>query len=372
MNKRLDTQLPKNLYFKVRQTQFEETFEGAVTQSIGMNTFIPCNILLIDDKAEEGWQKCLEILFKEKILDTSSKRQFKIQSIKTYEEALAIESFLEYDLIFLDLRLKVEEDKGEDKQIEELSGVKLLEIIKKENNGIQVIILTGSNKAWNMKYLLDNGANGYYIKESPEYNFSPKASKENYDQLKRDIIGCLNKKYLKDLYSRVFLINQKIEKLPNKDEYSNEFLESIENHIKNSLNMHGNAKTKNEYAFAFVMLHFVVEEFGKEFMSEDKLILEKSNTPARVYKWDETQRAYNNKENDNNQKLFNWQIIASIYFQEWNQADQNFMKNTYFLIKERNAFLHPESEKDYVAKKIYEPNGYKELFDTVEKMISFL
>jgi DNA-binding NarL/FixJ family response regulator len=32
-------------------------------------------------------------------------------------------------------------------------------------------MFTASNKAWNMKALLDAGADGYYIKESPENIF---------------------------------------------------------------------------------------------------------------------------------------------------------------------------------------------------------
>lgn len=53
----------------------------------------------------------------------------------------------------------------------EFSGMKILKAIKAANQGIQVIMFTASNKAWNMKALLDAGADGYYIKESPEFAF---------------------------------------------------------------------------------------------------------------------------------------------------------------------------------------------------------
>ncbi|NJN25521.1 MAG: response regulator [Cyclobacteriaceae bacterium] len=75
--------------------------------------------------------------------------------------------------------------------------MKLLHKIKGINKGIQVIILTASNKAWNMKALLDAGADGYFIKESPEIPVSDDASKTNYDNLVKAIKEALDKNYLK-------------------------------------------------------------------------------------------------------------------------------------------------------------------------------
>lgn len=49
----------------------------------------------------------------------------------------------------------------------EYSGAKILDEIKSDNFGTQVIMYTASNKSWNMRELIGKGADGFYIKESP-------------------------------------------------------------------------------------------------------------------------------------------------------------------------------------------------------------
>jgi CheY-like chemotaxis protein len=378
MNKKLDTELPKNLYFKVRETQFGKTLELQDNKQYPSNKISPkCQVLLIDDKAEEGWRECVHILFAEQILHSYDVSSFTLDIIKTYEKALEIKSFLKYDLIFLDLRLQIDEDRRATKVIKELSGVKLLDMIKKENNGIQVIILTGSNKAWNMKYLLDNGANGYYIKESPEYNFSLEASKENYEQLKQDVVDCLNRNYLKEFYSKAKTINKKLDELLSDNQYTTGFLKSVQSHIEISLDMHEKAKTEKEHAFSFIMLYFVVEEFAKEFISvsrdheknETETRLKYSDVDADRYKWNESTKYV---KAENTKKEFTiLQKIISICLQKWQYENHVFMRNIDLLIKGRHAFIHSSSKRN-VIKKIHKAEFYKELFGTVEKLVSFL
>ena len=67
------------------------------------------------------------------------------------------------------------------------SGAKLLKSIKEKNKGTQVIIMTASNKAWNMKHLLKLGADGYYVKESPGVAFSSDFSHSNYQNFKTEV-----------------------------------------------------------------------------------------------------------------------------------------------------------------------------------------
>ena len=52
------------------------------------------------------------------------------------------------DIVLLDLRLH-DSDFGEDVESEKLTGIQILEKIKEINRGIQIIITTASNKAWN-------------------------------------------------------------------------------------------------------------------------------------------------------------------------------------------------------------------------------
>lgn len=92
---------------------------------------------------------------------------------------------------------------------EEFSGMKILKAIKEQNKGNQVIMFTASNKAWNMKALLDAGADGYYIKESPEYVFPASYSDSNARELYDSIVSCFCNGYLRNVYSKIKKIKKR-------------------------------------------------------------------------------------------------------------------------------------------------------------------
>lgn len=185
--------LPTDLYFKYQFSKTDLNVQPHGYTKIGLQSK-GCDAMLIDDNANEGWKEVLEHILKSNINLHSSK----LDILTTYEEAYAYQDYESKDIIFLDLRLKPEEDRAsESLPLDELSGLKLLHKIKGINKGIQVIILTASNKAWNMKALLDAGADGYFIKESPEIPVSDDASKTNYDNLVKAIKEALDKNYLK-------------------------------------------------------------------------------------------------------------------------------------------------------------------------------
>lgn len=146
-------------------------------------------ILLIDDEADKGWDDVLR-----KMLPNSEFKTIQEQ-VPDYEHLSndakkEIESG-KYDLIFLDLRMNgvAEEDTL---RPDDFSGMKILKAIKEQNKGNQVIMFTASNKAWNMKALLDEGVDGYYIKESPEFAFPHSYSLSNAENLCNDINNCLS------------------------------------------------------------------------------------------------------------------------------------------------------------------------------------
>lgn len=153
--------------------------------------------LLIDDEAAKGWSEVLKNLMPNAQQDVSAK------TIHTFDDLdAAIQENIKngkYDLIFLDLRLAgTEEDK--ENLAESFSGMKVLRSIKEINPGIQVIMLTATNKSWNLKALLDAGANGYYMKEAPEYRFSQDYSYHNAESFVNTIDRCLDDAYLEDIY----------------------------------------------------------------------------------------------------------------------------------------------------------------------------
>jgi CheY-like chemotaxis protein len=158
-------------------------------------------VLLIDDEASKGWGTVLR-----KVLKTSLAEDFVVVSEKVKdfeafsEESRRIIEEQEFDLYLIDLRLNgLDEDKNI--KTEDFSGMKILKKIKSLNKGNQVIVFTASNKVWNLKALLDAGADDYYMKESPEYNFSNETSKQNYKDFKYNVGRCFEKSYLREIYS---------------------------------------------------------------------------------------------------------------------------------------------------------------------------
>lgn len=134
-------------------------------------------ILLIDDKADKGWRQLLE-------------KVFPVSGI-SFDTAVDIDTAFEkietkYDLIFLDVRLNSKDHSH--KKVEDFSGFKILEQIKKkflnQNFSTPIILITASNKIWNINKFLDYSVDSYYIKEHPDHVFDKKTSKQNYDNFK--------------------------------------------------------------------------------------------------------------------------------------------------------------------------------------------
>ena len=146
-------------------------------------------MLLIDDEADKGWDDVLRKMMPNAEFKTIQEQVPDYDSLSEGAKK-TIESG-KYDLIFLDLRMNgvAEEDTL---RPNEFSGMKILKAIKEQNKGNQVIMFTASNKAWNMKALLDEGVDGYYIKESPEFAFPHSYSLSNAENLCNDINNCLS------------------------------------------------------------------------------------------------------------------------------------------------------------------------------------
>jgi CheY-like chemotaxis protein len=191
---------PKDLYFKYRFSLSDLEIDSKGKNKTNIHSNKDCSYLLIDDNALNGWEELLTHIINSEIINKFTKKTLS-KSLTTFEEAVTYEDYESHDLIFLDLRLTKEEDNSKNLiQIGDYSGVKLLNNIKEINKGIQVIILTASNKAWNMKALLDAGADGYFIKESPDMPVSDDVSKANYENLVISIKKGLGKGYLKEIY----------------------------------------------------------------------------------------------------------------------------------------------------------------------------
>lgn len=217
------------------------------------------NYLLIDDEAEKGWRKVLELMmpnatprvYWEKAKDYDSLPEDLKEEIKSCK----------FDIIFLDLRmLGIEEDRRHLKP-EEFSGYKILRSIKKINPGIQVIMLTATNKGWNVKSLLDAGANGYYMKESPDYHFSLSYSYQNAEILLDTIKTCLQSVFLKDIWLK------KEKALKNLETY--EDLGDLYQAIKANWGSAFILMNQHHYKDALLQLVMAIEAYTNKYIKEN-------------------------------------------------------------------------------------------------------
>jgi len=191
----LKLEKPSSLYFKYKDSFTNNELTPVTNTNIGVFNE-SCKALLIDDNADSGWGEILSYILKSKIVMPGKPSSLDI--IRTFEDAMKHTDYGNYDVVFLDLRLLKEEDKvNQISNISDFTGTKVLRKIKDINKGIQVIIFTASNKVWNIEKLLEIGANGYYIKESPEYIHNEVFSKENYNELLVTVKKTLSHKYLR-------------------------------------------------------------------------------------------------------------------------------------------------------------------------------
>ena len=172
---------------------------------------------------------------------------------------------------------------------DDFSGMKILKAVKEQNKGNQVIMFTASNKAWNMKALLDAGADGYYIKESPEYSFPILYSESNAREFCASIEQCLKNGYLRKVYHKIKRIKQLIQESNCYGDRTDEILGSIEIAYK----LLSKSNQQKEYnAYAYLQLFLIIEEYAKNpllfDLTETGLYLYNGETRFRILKDKET------------------------------------------------------------------------------------
>ena len=331
-------------------------------------------ILLIDDEADKGWKDVIG-----RILNNSNLITFNQQTADYTNLSEDIKKEIEKedaDLIFLDLRINgVAEDTDEHIRPYDFSGMKVLKAIKKINPGLQVIMLTASNKAWNMKALVDAGADGYYIKESPEYAFSAEYSIANANNLVKQIERCLEKKYLCKIYTGIKKLNSTLDSCGQ----SQYFCNRIKNHLNISYILLSQAKTKQDFAFAYITLEQIVEVITNEFISKNRnqYIIKESGDVC--VNWEIQDGKCVESISQIEKDLPQWKMMASIYYQLLGGDDESFGAEIQNLIEKRNAFMHNDENilntnvnGVYIHHNLYNKDGYIKLYNAIKQVISLI
>lgn len=353
---------------------------------------IKCNgkkIFFIDDQADEGWADLMKNIFKGAgnnfvFIDSAKYKNSETKLFHDFEGFLnECRSYIDndWDLVIIDLRLNPEKEDIDNEMISptEFSGYKLIDEFLNKNEGYQIIVSTASNKIWNINAALERGASSYYVKESPEFNYSISETNKHYENFKSDIQKCFAKSYLRDIYKN----NQHLIQNLNRQSTSN-FINEIKNQLNLAYYLLSKAETKEQFAYAYISLYMIVEIVNNEYYtktSDNKWkILGIGN--LLDWKWNTDSKTYSNSGTEviDNKPPPEWQQFAGIYYQKWNKNDHNFIQQLYFMITKRNGFVHGDKsilDKQDTSGKcvnhdIYTNEGYEKLFKHIKDIIGYL
>lgn len=264
-------------------------------------------ILLIDDKANEGWK---QVLYK-----TLPLKNLTIETATTYIEASSnIHNF--YDLIFLDVRLN-EKDHSQN-EVTQFSGYRLLKEIKETflsiNFSTPIILFTASNKIWNIDSFRAYGVDSYYIKEHPDFIFDIETSRQNLKNLQLDFENLLQEGVKrKDIWKK-----------------SGDIIEILSEHHyfqgdRKYINVKNRIIDKLKLGYAYL--------FKKQTLVEKELLMANNETLAFIIYWsilEEIVKGFSdyNTTWQGDQRQEEWRFRNSEYFIE-RKNNQNFIINYY-------------------------------------------
>src|SRR5262249_54552771 len=150
-----------NIFAKERKRLFRSDDASSVHRAF--------NILLIDDKAHDGWELVFKSLFRNAYIEQIVPRNHYVRNIEAlYEDQVRepmsrLSTSPDPSIVFLDLRLFDETERSI--EIGNVSGKLLLARIRKDFKGVPVLITTASNKIWSFRELINLGADAYWVKE---------------------------------------------------------------------------------------------------------------------------------------------------------------------------------------------------------------
>lgn len=347
-------------------------------------------VLLIDDLALKGWKQVLERALTPVLTP--------IEIATNVEEA--IEKLKEkYDLIFIDMRLgRIDH---ENNNVEEFGGFKILQEIKRDFKNINfstpIILITASNKIWNIDRFKEYGADFYYVKEHPDYIYSKNYSIENFKRLKNDFRR--GKEYGERRYEIWKLckgIIERIEQHPyfmDQDErYSNVKKRIIDKIklgyyylFKESTEMEKEKLLANNESIAFIIFWSILEEIVKGYTDIDETWNEEEEY-KRKDNWKFRNNNFfiqdgknitdpNNKEDYNIYVNLSTQVegLISCYIED--PSKQNFYKEAKFrkINKYRNQidYIH-SSVRSIFTQKLIDPEQTKKCFEKNEEVLLFI
>ena len=256
--KKVVSKVENQLYFKYLQTIYPVSDIRKIEKNqIEKGNLCDAKILYIDDEADKGWNRVLWEVLKNNHVEDFVVLGDELNGLTKNEIIeLALNEIREQDsdIVILDFRLHESDFSAE---ISEVTGLKILKKIKEEiSPGIQVIIFSATNKVWNLQKLLEEGADGFIIKESPENSIDKHFTIEVIQNFIEEVRTTKEKIFLKSFFLKLDNINSNINNCIYHDdtEFEN-FIRLISKQISVIYSACKNIKLRNKSTLDIVFLN---------------------------------------------------------------------------------------------------------------------
>ena len=304
-------------------------------------------VLLIDDEYKKGWKIIFKEIFKSGDFKFEVLEQnFEMSKDEIVNSAIRKTEEFDPDIVLLDFRLHTSE--FYDTEIDKFISVEILRKIKVLNPGIQIVIFTASNKVWSLQKLESLGADGFILKESPEFNHDNKFTRENIKSFRTTIENSLCKKYLKEMYSNKNEIIEKLNNLRKDKQINKDFQKEMQNLIKLSFQVLTKQQTNEVYSIAFINLFNSIELIANEYINEKEPVNKNDKylynfydgTPVNYYKWEGSYVSKGRLKRDN--KTFQLPSYMKIinYAKEKTSMEDYDIYKIENLVALRNDYIH--------------------------------
>ena len=295
-------------------------------------------VLLVDDEWKKVWDDIFQNYFQNTSIEFES---LKIENTdNSFEKILSklkisVDSY-NPDLIILDLRLLANDHNN--LAIDEFTGIKLLQEIHKINAGIQVIMLTASNKSIILDKLYSYNIVGYINKEHPNYQVIP--TKDNFKKLNNLIDNALKNKYLKDVWN----IQKKILELKLFNENNNPKLKEIKAEIElifEILNSPINKKFRFATLSIFKCFEILVSMFIEEKYVSGKRFAYWINTNDKI-KFFAQDTSYPKETTDKDKNDTTINKIRILVYHKLDIKDKDIHDELQIITRIRNDIIHQD------------------------------
>lgn len=253
----VDKVIKSNLYFKYLKTKYPIK-EILLAKKMLMQE--SGSILYIDDEIDNGWGAFFKTICIGKTFNSIGSDFKNLTSDEIIEQALEKVGSFNPDVVLLDFRLH--DDDFEVSKPEHVTGFKILQEIKKVNKGIQVVILSATNKIWNLLELQKAGADSFILKESPELSID-----EGYSITSINNIYSILDKKLKEgkLLKFIDLKFKEIIGLITINNPDEDFKESTINNLEIAFKLLHDSFLDEKYRnYAYLQLFLIIEEWLKQ------------------------------------------------------------------------------------------------------------